>query len=519
MLVVVALACGWTTAALADLPNQDLVCSPDEPVMEDSETLRAWSLQLRGYPPTINEYDAVETGVVSSQELLQEWLSSPDFAEQSVRFHRNHFWPNITNVNLFSASFSLRREGGSFLYWRRTNATLNYRGDFVTCLDEPAEFDAYGNLIAKPQADGTDREGYVLVSPYWAPDTTIKVCGYDAQDNTHGLTGVFCGGRSANTDISCGCGPDLRYCRYGTSQLPVTRALGTDLDERVRAVMEEDEAYTELFTSQRGFVNGPLSFFLRYQTGVFAGIRFDPLSVSTDTIPEMDYTAEDTWYELSLDSAHAGILTAPAYLIRFQTDRARANRFFDSFLCQPFQAPDSGIPVGEEAIPHPDLQQRDGCKYCHALLEPAAAHWGRWAEGGAGYLDPETYPRHRDECMACATYGVNCSEDCNRFYLTKPLTAHEAEFLGELKSYVFRRADHEINVEAGPELLVSKAVGDGRLPLCVAKRTSEWLLGRSLEPREEPWLTDLATHFVASGLRFKELVHAIVTSDTYRRVR
>ena len=66
VLAVVALTCGWTTTALADLPNQDLVCSPDEPVMEDSETLRAWSLQLRGYPPTINEYDAVETGVVSS---------------------------------------------------------------------------------------------------------------------------------------------------------------------------------------------------------------------------------------------------------------------------------------------------------------------------------------------------------------------------------------------------------------------------------------------------------------------
>ena len=52
VLAVVALACGWTTTALADLPNQDLVCSSDEPVMEDSETLLAWSLQLRGYPPT-----------------------------------------------------------------------------------------------------------------------------------------------------------------------------------------------------------------------------------------------------------------------------------------------------------------------------------------------------------------------------------------------------------------------------------------------------------------------------------
>ncbi len=516
---LVALGLIWGGSASATLPNEALVCSPDDPIMDDTETLRAWSLQLRGYPPSLNEYEAIATGETDPELLLAEWLGSPDFAEQSVRFHRNHFWPNVTNVNLFSAAFSLRREPGTLQYWRRTAATLNYRGDFVPCLDEPLEHDANGKIIAKAQPDGTTREGYVMVSPYWAPDTMIKVCGYDAQDSTHGLTGIFCGGRSASTDTSCGCGPNLRYCRYGNSQLPVTRALGTDLDERVRAVMEENEPYTELFTSQRAFVNGPLSFFLKYQTGVFSGIRFDPPAIAPETLPEMDYTAEDTWYEVSLDSAHAGVLTAPAYLIRFQTDRARANRFFDSFLCQPFQAPDSGLPLGEEVAPHPDLQQRDGCKYCHALLEPAAAHWGRWAEGGTGYLDPEVYPRLRDECTACATYGVNCSEDCNRFYLTDPLTALEAEYLGELRSYVFRRPDHEMNVEAGPELLVSKAVGDGRLPLCVAKRTSEWLLGRTLEPREDEWVTDLAAEFVASGLRFKDLVHAIVTSETYRRVR
>jgi hypothetical protein len=519
IMVITSVALCWTTSALAGLPNEGLVCSPDEPEMDDTETLRAWSIQLRGYPPSVNEYDAIETETTSAEDLLSDWLTSPEFADQSVRFHRNYFWPNVTNINLFSAAFSLRREGGTLQYWRRTSATLNYRGDFVPCLNEPAQFDVYGQLVAQEQPDGTTREGYVMVNPYWAPDTSIKVCGFDAQTNTHGVTGIFCGSRSATSDTSCGCGPDLRYCRYGNSQLPVTQAIGEDLDRRVRAVIEEDEAYTELFTSQRAFVNGPLSFYLHHQTAVFAGIRFDPPAISTDTIPELDYTAQDTWYELSVDSAHAGILTSPAYLIRFQTNRARANRFFDAFLCQPFQAPASGLPLGEETIPHPDLQQRKGCKYCHALLEPAAAHWGRWTEGGTGYLDPEVYPRLRDECMACATYGVNCSEDCNRFYLTNPLTALEAEYLGELRSYVFRRADHEINVEAGPELLVSKAVGDGRLPICVAKRTSEWLLGRTLEKREDEWLTELASDFVASGLRFKDLVEAIVTSETYRRVR
>jgi hypothetical protein len=66
---------------------------------------------------------------------------------------------------------------------------------------------------------------------------------------------------------------------------------------------------------------------------------------------------------------------------------------------------------------------------------------------------------------------------------------------------------------------VSKAVADGRLPTCVSRRTSEWLLGRQLEEREAHWLDTMAAEFVASGLRFKDLVRAIVTSETYRRVR
>ena len=48
--------------------------------------------------------------------------------------------------------------------------------------------------------------------------------------------------------------------------------------------------------------------------------------------------------------AHAGVLTSPAYLLRFQTHRARANRFHVSFLCQPFVAPDGGLPATPGAV-------------------------------------------------------------------------------------------------------------------------------------------------------------------------
>jgi hypothetical protein len=331
-----------------------------------------------------------------------------------------------------------------------------------------------------------------------------------------GTTGIPCGSRSSTTDASCGCGPELRYCRYSNAQRAIGKALGADVDERIRAMVLLSEPYTEIFTSQRAYVSGPLVYYLKHQTELFATVRMDPVSYDVDALPDLDW--EDTeLQEILVGPEHAGILSSPAYLFRFQTNRARANRFFDAFLCQPFQAPADGLPVGEEAIPDPDLQKRAGCKYCHALLEPASAYWGRWTQGGSGYTAPGLFPKVREDCMACAQTNFQCDLDCKRFYLTEALSVDESPFLGVLLPYVFRRPEHEIHVEAGPELLVTEAVIDGRLPRCVAKNTGAWLLGRQLGPRDTPWLEEMATAFVASGFDYKALVRAIVESDVYRR--
>ena len=55
----------------------------------------------------------------------------------------------------------------------------------------------------------------------------------------------------------------------------------------------------------------------------------------------------DNWVLIQLDEEHAGVLTRPAYLIRFQTNRGRADRFYTNFLCQPFEPPEEGLPVSD----------------------------------------------------------------------------------------------------------------------------------------------------------------------------
>ena len=501
----------------AQLANEALVCPAEGPEIGPTEELRALSLALRGDIPTMDEYELVAGLGEVPEGLIDEWLAGEAFADRVVRLHRGLLWNNVANVNLVSASFSLRREPGSLLYWRQ-NTAVRYRGDLVPCLDEPATWTAEGALVTT-EVDGAWLEGWVEVSPYWAPEESIKVCAFDAQEAEYGLSGVFCGTLAGRDDASCGCGAELRWCRYGGTHAPVAAALGAEIDQRVRALVLEDLAYTELFSSRRAFVNGPLVHYLRHQTGVFANVRFDPVALDVDTLPDLTFDQAEEWAEVQLAPSHAGVLTSPAYLLRFQTHRARANRFYDAFLCQPFNPPSGGIPIGAEELPHPDLQERAGCKYCHALLEPAAAHWGRWPESGAGWLDPWEYPREREDCVACAAYGVQCSETCNRFYLTDAMAAEEVPYLGQLDAYLFRRPEHDLHVEAGPELLVNQAIVDGRLPRCVATRAVEWLLGRAPEEDEAAWVEELALGFVVSGFRYRELVRAVVTSDTFRRVR
>jgi hypothetical protein len=223
--------------------------------------------------------------------------------------------------------------------------------------------------------------------------------------------------------------------------------------------------------------------------------------------------------EIPVGSQHAGILTSPAFLLRFQTNRARASKYYADFLCSPFQPPPGGLPpsTDEEAL-EVDLQKRAGCKLCHSLLEPAASHWGRWPEQGGGYLNPEEYTPYREDCALCAVNG-GCSQLCRDRYVTEAIAHSEKAYFGWLQAYLFRRPEHKIFVEEGPRLLVESTMVDDRLPSCVTAKMSRWLLGRPALAEEEGWLADVAMQFVANGYDVRALVKAIVTSDMYRNVR
>lgn len=518
-LVLLAPTIALPTVALAALPNGEALCGPDDPALDADRYLRAVTLDVAGRLPTDAERAAVAATGEVPEALIDELLISDAFVERAVRFHRSVLWNNVSNIDLLNFQAGLSVESGTNLYWRRTYA-FQARGDGVPCRDVPATFDANGNIQVETDALGIRREGYVMVRPYWAPTTELKVCAFDAQTAARSPRGNDCTMPEGLADPGCGCGPNLRLCRTGVHNPAVTRALGEDIDRRVAALIRADEPYLELFNSRRAYVNGPLVHFYRHQLNIPAGATFKPLGVDQDRLPDLEWTDADRWTEIELDDAHAGVLTSPAWLLRFQTNRARAAHWMDAMLCAPVSPPAAGFPpIDVTERPNPDLQQRDGCKYCHALLEPTGAYWARWTERGAGFLDTTRFPAMREDCRRCAEGSLSCSAECRQFYTVRGFSAEERPYFGMLNGYQFLRQEHFVHAEAGPKLLVASAEVDERFPRCVARRAFQGLLGRGLSVEEESEVEELARAFVASGHRWPALIKAIVTNPAYRRVR
>ncbi len=517
VLGIVLVSVTMSTSAYADedwTPISTLACEPETDVLSPTRYLRALTFDLAGRPPTVDEFAQVKAEGVVSDAVIDALLENQEFATQATRFHGSFLWNNVSSVSLTNNNYRLNR--ASNIYWRRNPARV-YRGDTIPCLEQPAHFDQDGRILP---ISGT-LEGYVEVEPYWLPaGETVRVCAYDAQATLVSSSGVRCDTTAGANDAECGCGPNMSWCSTGTTNRAFTDAMSASLERFVYSVFERGEPYSALFDSRRAYINGPLSHFFRNLVDVRAGITIRPLSFDLNQTPELEYVRTENWYEYLLPDHHAGFLTQPAFLLRFQTNRARANRFYDAFLCNGFQAPDGGLPVADEGDAlNPDLQKRAGCQYCHARLEPAAAHWGRWSEQGIGYLNTQNFPVLREDCLRCAQTNQGCNNECRNFYHINQLSQDDQPYLGLLNAYRFLGEESFDHVELGPKRLAYTEIESNQLPHCIAKRTAEWLLGRSLKPDESNWRESLGRDFLWSDLNYRKLVKEIVTSDTYRRVR
>jgi hypothetical protein len=504
-------------------------CAPEPALIEGDRYLRTLSLDLRGNVPSLEEYEQNASTPEDIESTVDAWLASPAFAEQVGERIRGSIWGSIENLELLANRNRLYAlgSGGIWYYYRSAKAEL-IRGKKVPCALKEVEYTDSGAIKTEYDPEsGAYKEGYVWVdAPYWLPEGSdpIRVCAFDALEGLYSKSGTDCATKDAANDPGCGCGPNLVFCRPTRTADEralydeLLKSMAKALQMRVEALIMEGRPLMDLFFDNRMWVNGPIAHYFKYWSGLYQTLSLQPESFNKALLPDLKYWDYDTWVPIELGPQHAGILTDPLFLFRFQTNRSRANRVWNSFLCKPFQPPDGGIDVTSESL-SPNLQERPGCMACHQELEPAASYWGRWPQYTAGYLEPKNFPPVRGDCLECAKTGQLCNDECSQFYLTKINTPEEIPYLGWLKNYVFRYQEHVPHIEQGPKLMAQIYIQNERIPRCVVQKAGEWLLGRGFHPREAAWFDSLLGTFVASNYDYRSLIRAIVTHPNYRRVQ
>lgn len=517
-------------------------CGPTDEI-DHLRLLRQASLDIRDRIPSFEEVEALRQARdrdAALEAAIGSMLESEEYYRQVRRTFQVQLWSSLDGVDLIIAGqnrLTFRGAGANRL-WFQNNARRRYRGDNqYHCLNQPqTQFDPQGHPIPIQQVSDPDcrdvghgvgtcvQEGYVLVRPFWDPSIEIKVCAFDAQDVAMGFSGSC--DTYTGSDRGCGCGPNLRRCMREPDTDLIREAIEEEPARIFEHVVRNRLPLLDAFTTRTSFLNGPATHYYRYMSGSPAITTPGPIVYEHEMgeLPELDYADRDQWRQVERSEAHSGVLTTMGYLMRFASNRARANRFYTAFYCDPFVPSEDGLPA-EEADPHPDLRQRTGCQDCHDVLEPAAAHWGRWRTGGNfGYFDPGRlsfeFPRPDCQCGP-GTGRANCSPFCRTYFVTAT-NSHEdtyALYGGRPLAAAYLLAGEETALDAGPAALVDSPQERSQVAACAVRTLAERLLGRELSTAELPWLEDHVAAFEASDMDYTALLARLISDDKYRAIR
>ncbi len=535
MRTVLAFSC-----LLAAIASAQQVCST-ETVSTELQYLRRLTLDLSGRVPSADELQAVLSSSRVAPSTVDALLEPAVVKQQLRRLVRQQLQANIRLPlqNDFALSRTTAADVGlpvsdalwvvnrSQTYRPRVNGPATER---VPCWDEPqTAFDPQGLPIATARADGYLREGWLLVHPYWEadPTATVKICAFDAQT---AMRVTLQDGRqlscadhaSVYLAPACGCGPDLQWCQGQRAdgqdtETMINQAFTEQAMRLVDRIVDEGRPWSELLTLRELDVNGPLAHWLRFQTAT--ATEFSSRADLGFTPPALAFT-DPRWTRVTLTGRASGVLTTPFYLLKFASNRARANQFFNAFTCTPLQAPGGGLPNATDPCSRePDLARRCGCSACHSSLEPAAASWGRYVERGTWELTDAEFPSTNPACVSPDGGLQAVSASCQTHYRAVALNAAEVPFVGQLKGRLFLDTEGRARFEAGPSRWAAQSIASGAYAECTVRKLWESFVGRPFFEElddEQAQLARLKSDFIGSNHDMQRLLRAIVTSKQYR---
>jgi hypothetical protein len=510
--------------------------------------LRRLAIDLKGTVPSVDEYEAVAGEDELPDAILDDYLASDAFRVQMRNHHERLLWTNPL-VSLGSVAHSLSSfTGTSGAVFFTTGRRGLYRGGDGThnCQDKPQSaigWETNGAPKTEPMGvDGTgpwQAEGWVEVHPYWLADpaATIKVCAFDAQTP---LTYSVTAANGSTTTYSChdvvsqgaagakvcGCGPNLDKCLLTSTTDPkIIAALREQTLRLVDRHTTGGEPYSELLTTKSIDYNGPLAHYFRHiaprQT---VSLTRNLHSPSDGPLPELAFLDESTWITAERGDPHAGLLTLPAYLLRFQTLRGRANRYRIAFRGEYYQPPSAkDTNCAKEGG---DLTKRCVCRGCHTSLEPLSAHFGKFVEQGSQSLADFAleYPT-RSACNA--QVAPASTSYCDRYYVSVPSLADPDLRPFRLRALEYADADHpeiEPNFEAGPSGLAEGDIASGLFHEVAVEHLFELLMKREpvLDVTSPDFEGDVLAEIAADFRQHDDLrlaVRDLVKLPAYRRMR
>ena len=558
MRIVTVITTLVASAVLAQ--TADAKCELARPV-DGQRLLRRLSLDLKNVTPTYQEQVDQRASSEVSTAKLDEYLASADFTQTMRKYHEGLLWPNLdaSDVDpLQNKLFPIDLDPGAgtdIVYFSVLRALFlrSVTQQFPPCRNAPLEFNADGSIKMYPLVVNNQtvamQEGWVMVEPYWAPGTQVKVCGLDAQAGATGrmcqpsvvaqspymaqTCGQFSGYATAvglqltNAPVSCdtsfgflsaecGCGPNLRLCSTAETAATLRQSL---IDQQMRVVedvVSKNLPYTDVLLRKTVPMNGPIAHYLTYQSRLSFDV-FGEADPSNPVPAGLTYLQKDTWVDVERAGRHSGILTTPGYLLKYQSNRGRAHRYYNAFECSSF-IPAGPLPSPQEACSkNDDLTKRCGCSACHVALEPMAGHWGRFAEYGLTPLSEFRYPKTAGS--VCTNFqSLDQLFRCFRFYNVQP-TPQEEPYRNLLRPYVFRTPEEVAKLEAGPAALAQASIDSGKFASCTVRKMWGYYMRREPTPDEEATVVPkLAADFKASNYKLKDLIKAVVTQPAYRRM-
>ncbi|MFO0725150.1 MAG: hypothetical protein U1E65_15320 [Myxococcota bacterium] len=551
---------------------------PDDPSVDPltpARLLRRAAIALTGLPPTAADYDALEAAADDAARVslvdaaVDRYLADPSFYRTMVDFGRE--WIAMPAI----AATADEPEYFAAQQW-----------SLPTCPSGTAhagELAMYNYYDAGLQpCDGKNEDGSPAdvrdVEPWWAPGTMVRVVGRagDPRINITGPSGpIDCGAHSADEGTppdhyeTCGCGPNLRFCKPGNpadwkiyltyNPLGQRRLLWEEPARLVGHLAWQDRGLEELIVGSNSV--GPVDVQAAYvRSGRAAGATeldtddqwWKPEQFTGAIDPEHNPGDRNAWREFSqparnpkllLDRNYhydprtdppgtmqglpaAGVLTMIGPLGAFTRERVRGARFLEIFACEAFSPPPASQIFNRYER---DPATEGPCQHCHARIDPAAIHFKRWdrignavALVGIGRWQIDNqwttsqYPYHSDPFARWARLWIHDSR------LT-PVSAAVAmsnpssrfiDFLPPEQSLLGQKSDGTVGPLGFGKLLLAS----GAFDRCLVRRLHERFVGRDIDPATEAgYLQALVDRFVASDRRARPFIKMLTQTASFRR--